>query len=156
MWYLVPFTHLILSCSTKNFILSSKFGSSPVIRMRISKQPIKAWSPDQCGEANSLCKLCGSKMKLYPITGLDCGLDCWTGSLDLICSYHLTSTQSEVLNLLTLTALHCFKLHFIIPLHGRECTLVKLHVPWVHVVHIVSSQHPLAACKQHVEVVLIK
>ena len=59
------------------------------------------------------------------------GLDCSTRLLDLICSYHMTSTQSDVLNLVILTALHCYKLHVIIPMRGRECTLVKLHVQTV-------------------------
>ena len=71
--------------------------------------------------------------------GVDCGLDCWTGLLDwtvgldcwtglwaalraeLLCSYHMTSTQSDMQNLVTLTALCCYKLHLVIPLHGREC-----------------------------------
>ena len=38
----------------------------------------------------------------YLITGLDCGLDCWTG---LISSYHMTSIQSNVANLVTVTTL---------------------------------------------------
>ena len=54
-------------------------------------------------------------MESYLITGLECGLDCCTGL------YHMTSTQSDELNLVPLT---CYKLHFIIPLHGRECTCV--------------------------------
>ena len=52
-------------------------------------------------------------------TGL---LDC-TGLLDLICSYHMTSTQSVVLNLVALTALCYYKLCFIFPLQASECTL---------------------------------
>ena len=32
--------------------------------------------------------------------------DCWTGLLDLICSYYTTSIQSNVVNLVTVNALH--------------------------------------------------
>ena len=40
-------------------------------------------------------------------TGLCTGLlDWWTGLLDLICSYHMTSIQSNIINLVTVNALH--------------------------------------------------
>ena len=79
------------------------------------------------------------------LTGLWTGLLNWAAGLncsrDLISSYHMTSILSNVLN---------YKLHFIIPLQASECTKCTMHkpmegcVPWVHGVHTVSSQHPLA------------
>ena len=49
-------------------------------------------------------------IRSYLITGLDCGLDYWTGLmdglLDLICSYHMTSIQSNVINLVTVNTHH--------------------------------------------------
>ena len=55
------------------------------------------------------------------LTGLLDWIAGLTGLLDLIHSYHMTFIESNLLNLVTLTALCCYKLHFIFPLHGREC-----------------------------------
>ena len=59
------------------------------------------------------------------------GLDGWTGLLDLICSYHMTSIQSDVINY--------YKLHFIFPLHvymSAQCSsYMDGCVPRVHGVH---------------------
>ena len=45
------------------------------------------------------------EVEAYLMTELDCGPNCWTGLLDLTCSCHMTSIQSNVVNLVTLTAL---------------------------------------------------
>ena len=64
----------------------------------------------------------------YLITGLDCGLEWWTGLLDLICSYHMTSIQSNV-NLVTSNCLiiSCTSSSHCMLGNAHECTVHKLH-----------------------------
>lgn len=61
-------------------------------------------------------------------------LGCLTGLV--YSKQYVTSTQADVLNMVTLTALRCYKLHFIILQHGTESTQVNdPRAMWIDMYH---------------------